>query len=282
VNFLSTRQKIFIARLAHGFVKGWRRLRGAPARAEFTRGGLRWMLDLDEGVDFSIYLLGSFEPDAVRCYEKRLKPGDIVLDIGANIGAHTLQFARLVGPSGRVLAFEPTAYAHGKLRANLALNPDLVPRVTLMQSLLMDRADAPVPEAICSGWPLVHDEGLHPDHLGKPHSTEGARSTTLDAAVTAAGLDRIAFVKLDVDGHELAVLKGATETLRRFRPPILIELCPQVCVEHGYPFSTLVRCLADLGYRFESFQGRALPDDPAALEALIPAKGGINVLAVAK
>jgi FkbM family methyltransferase len=238
------------------------------------------MLDLDEGVDFSVYLLGSFEPDAVRCYEKRLKPGDVVLDIGANIGAHTLHFARAVGPAGRVLAFEPTAYAHGKLRANLALNPELEPRVMLRQTLLMDSADAAVPETICSGWPLVQDEGLHPEHLGKPHSTAGARTATLDATFAAAGVDRIDFVKLDVDGHELAVLKGATATLRTLHPPILIELCPHVCEEHGYTFSELVQCLTDLGYRFESFQGRALPDDPAALEALIPAKGGINVLAV--
>ena len=90
-------------------------------QAEFKRGGLRWMLDLDEGIDFSIFLLGSFEPDAVRCFEKRIKPGDVVLDICANIGAHTLRLARLVGSSGRVLAFEPTIYAYAKLRSNLEL-----------------------------------------------------------------------------------------------------------------------------------------------------------------
>jgi len=280
MNLLSTRQKIFAARIAHTFVKGWRRLRGLSSRAEFSRGGLRWLLDLDEGIDFSIFLLGSFEPDVVRCYEKRVSPGDVVLDIGANIGAHSLHFARLVGPAGRVLAFEPTAYAHAKLRANLALNPELVPRVLLAQTLLADTSEAAVPATICSSWPLGHEEGLHPEHLGKPHTTEGAGSSTLDAAVAAAGVKRIAFVKLDVDGHELSVLRGATGTLRASRPPILIELCPHVCVEHGYPFSELVGCLVGLGYRFESLEGRALPDDTAGLEKLIPAKGGINVLAL--
>ncbi len=280
VNLLSTRQKIFIAKVAHRFVKAWRKLRGLPTQAEFTRGGLRWLLDLNEGIDFSIFLLGSFEPDAVRCYESLLKPGDVAIDIGANIGAHTLHLARVVGPQGKVLAFEPTAYAHTKLRANLALNPELVPRVSLRQLLLMESSDAAVPETICSSWPLGKEEGLHPDHLGKPHTTEGAGSSTLDAAVEAAGVGRIAFVKLDVDGHELSVLRGATKTLATSRPPILIELCPQVCVEHGYPFSELVQCITGLGYRFETFKGRALPDDPAALEKLIPAKGGINVLAI--
>jgi len=280
VNLLNTRQKIFVARFAHRFVKAWRRLRGLRTRAEFTRGGLRWLLDLNEGIDFSIFLLGSFEPDAVRCYESRLQPGDVAIDIGANIGAHTLHLARAVGPSGRVLAFEPTAYAHAKLCANLALNPELVPRVTARQLLLMDSSDAAVPETICSSWPLGDEEGLHPEHLGKPHTTEGAGSSTLDAAVEAAGVGRIAFVKLDVDGHELSVLRGATKMLSTSRPPILIELCPHVCVEHGYPFSELVQCITGLGYRFETFKGRPLPDDPAAIEKLIPAKGGINVLAL--
>lgn len=280
MNVLNTQRKIALARIANRFIKGGRKLLGIPMRAEFKRGGLRWLLDLNEGIDFSIFLLGSFEPDAVRCFEKRVKPGDVVLDIGANIGAHTLRLAHLVGPSGKVLAFEPTAYAYAKLRANLELNPELVPRVSVRQLLLADTPGAAVPETICSGWPLVHEAGLHPDHLGKPHSTQGAGCSTLDEAVAAAGAEKVAFMKLDVDGHELSVLKGATGTLRKSRPVILVELCPHVCVEHGYPFAELVACFTGLGYRFESFDGSALPDDPAALEKFIPARGSINVLAL--
>jgi FkbM family methyltransferase len=54
-----------------------------------------------------------------------VKPGNAVLDIGRNIGAHTLPLAHLVGPHGRVIAFEPTAYAIRKMRANIALNAGL-------------------------------------------------------------------------------------------------------------------------------------------------------------
>jgi FkbM family methyltransferase len=248
-------------------------------QAEFTRGGLRWQLDLNEGIDFSIFLLGSFEPDAVRCYESRLRPGDTVLDIGANVGAHTLPLARAVGSGGRVLSFEPTIYAHQKLKANLALNPELQPVVTLQQTLLTDTPGGAIPETICSSWPLGHEEGLHPEHRGKPQSTQGAVSLTLDEAVAAAGVERIAFVKLDVDGFELAVLRGAAATLKGC-PPILIELCPHVCVEHGHTFGELIECLTGLGYRFESLTGRPLPSEADALEKIIPQKGGINVLAL--
>lgn len=275
---LNTRQKIAVAKLAHRAVKLARRACGLPMRAPFQRGGLTWQLDLNEGIDFSIFLFGAFEPDAVRCYQALLRPGDIALDIGANIGAHTLPLASAVGPTGRVFAFEPTAYAFAKLHANVALNPALKARVQATQTLLGETAGAAVPYAICSGWPLEAGENLHPEHLGEPHSTAGATAATLDEIL--ADVPRVDFIKLDVDGHELAILRGARQLLARFHPPILIELCPHVCTEHGYPFSDLIEELTGAGYRFQQFDGTALPAATAALEKHVPRNGSINVLAV--
>ena len=122
---LSTAQKIRIARVLSGGVIGLRRTLGLPSEVTTRRGGVRWRLDLTEGIDLSIYLLGAFEPATVKLYRRLVKPGDVVLDIGANIGAHVLPLAVLVGDAGRVIAFEPTRYACRKLQANLALNPRL-------------------------------------------------------------------------------------------------------------------------------------------------------------
>ena len=275
---LSTSQKIAIATLASRLVRGTRSLFGLPEKAIFTRGGIRWELDLKEGIDFAIWLFGHFEPDAYAAYKARLQPGDVVLDIGANIGGHALPLAQCVAPTGKVLAFEPTIYAFGKLNRHRELNPELGKLIFARQTLLMDSPAAAVPATIASAWPLEAQEGLHPDHLGRMESTTGAQAATLDELV--ADEPRIDFIKLDVDGHELAVLKGARATLARCQPPILIELCPQVCVEHGHTFADLVQEITSAGYRFEAFNGRALPSDPAALEALIPEKGGLNVLAL--
>ena len=72
-----------------------------------SENGIRYHLDLNEGIDFSIYLLGSFEPGTQRTLQKLVKPGDVVFDIGANIGAHTLSMAQSVGDSGKSMRSSP-------------------------------------------------------------------------------------------------------------------------------------------------------------------------------
>src|SRR5689334_16414097 len=134
---MSTRQKIQIARVLSTTVVSLRRLVGLPAEIVAKRRGLNWSLNLKEGIDFAIYLLGGFEVRTLRRYTQLVKPGDIVLDIGANVGAHTLPLAQLVGPTGKVYAFEPTLYAFGKQRTNISLNPELAPRISTHQMMLM-------------------------------------------------------------------------------------------------------------------------------------------------
>ena len=116
---MKTTHKIALARFAYrtiGFARG---LMGLGDHVQVTRDGLRYDLDLSQAIDFTIFLLGRFEASTVAALRRYVKPGATVLDIGANIGSHTLQLARLVGPSGRVLSFEPTDFAFGKLRKNL-------------------------------------------------------------------------------------------------------------------------------------------------------------------
>lgn len=273
----STLQKIALAKAAHRAVKLYRRARRLPMQDRFHRGGLEWNLNLNEGIDFSIFLLGAFEGEAVRFYRRRLRPGDVVLDIGANVGAHTLPIAAAVKPSGRVYAFEPTAYAFSKLKTNLALNPELETLVSTNQ-VLLGNGSVDLPQEVYAGWPLEFGRNLHPDHGGEPHGTDGASGGTLNALVEQFG--RVDFIKIDVDGHELPVLQGADKVLERFRPPILIELCPHVCVSHGYSFAALVNLLTGAGYRLQALDGKPLPMDPAALERTIPEKGAVNALAV--
>jgi FkbM family methyltransferase len=277
---LKTAHKIAIATIASKGVLLTRRLVGLGSIADVTRHGVRWRLDLREGIDFSIYLLGSFEPRTVRTYAGLVKSGDIVLDIGANIGAHTLVLARLVGPAGRVIAFEPTAFAFNKLGGNVALNPDLAPRISPFQSMLVAERSGGVPPTLFSSWPLSAEHGLHAKHKGRSMTTDGASAVTLDDAVRALDLQAVDFIKIDVDGHELPVLRGGQATIDRFCPAILIELAPHVHEEEGYSFDELITFFDERGYRFFNANGgKDVPVDATRLRTIIPDGGCINVLA---
>ena len=201
---LNTAQKIKIAQLASSCVLLARRLIGRGTTATVQRGGVQWQLDLREGIDFSIYLLGAFEPSTVRAYSRVITPGATIVDIGANVGAHTLFLARLCGASGRVVAFEPTQYAFDKLQRNVELNPDIARRVSCQQVMLVATANSAVEQAIYSSWPLQNsvDSELHAQHKGRLMATAGATAETLDGALQRLGVHKVDFVKLDVDGHE--------------------------------------------------------------------------------
>jgi hypothetical protein len=96
---LRTKTKVQLAALAYRCIALGRAIAGKDNFATVRRRGLRWRLDLSEGIDFSIYLLGSFEQSTVVTLRKLVNSGDVVFDIGANIGAHTLGLARSVGPA---------------------------------------------------------------------------------------------------------------------------------------------------------------------------------------
>jgi hypothetical protein len=117
---LTTREKITMAKAGYHLIMAGRRLCGLPRRLQVERDGLAWQLDLAEAIDFTIWLRGRFEPATLALCERLLSPGAVVLDIGANVGAQTLPLARAAGNTGCVYAFEPTAFAVEKLRANIA------------------------------------------------------------------------------------------------------------------------------------------------------------------
>jgi FkbM family methyltransferase len=167
-----------------------RALAGRGRQTVIERRGVRWSLDLAEGIDFAIFLFGAFELRTLRAYWPLIRPGDVVLDIGANIGAHTLMFAKRTGDAGKVFAFEPTRYAHAKLVKNLALNPWACGCVVPEQAMLVGADGVPATKEIPASWPLGFggSSARHVDHGGVPMETAGARVLTLDAYLREAAV----------------------------------------------------------------------------------------------
>jgi FkbM family methyltransferase len=278
---LSVPQKMFVARCLNRSLRVARGVAGRDMQVRCRRNGIAWQLDLNEGIDLSIYLLGAFEPRVLRAYTPLIAPGATVLDIGANIGAHTLHFSRLAGPTGRVLAVEPTDYAIAKLRRNLQLNPALAARVTTHQNFLVSDRSIPPPAAVPSSWP-IGDGRADPrvGAVGRYQPATAAVAVTADDFCAAEGVTRIDFVKIDVDGNEYSVLRGFRLGLERFRPTILIEFAPyHYDGGNEGEFDKLVSSLADLGYDFtDASSGRYIPNDPKGLRKLVVPISGINAL----
>jgi FkbM family methyltransferase len=280
---LTTKTKVTLAALAYRVISWGRRIAGKNQHVLVRRRGLQWSLDLREGIDFSIYLLGSFERSTGATLEKLVKHGDTVFDIGANIGAHTLGLARSVGPHGRVFALEPADFAFVKLQQNLAANPDLQSRAVARQVLLAATGDAKIQQQIYASWPLEKHEDVHPKHRGRLATTMNAVVDTLDEFVKREGIERLDLIKIDVDGHELQVLQGAQKTLVAFHPILVMEMSPYVHAEEQSSFASLVALLRENGYSIQDASTwKALPLDAGKLEAMIPDGSSINVIASAK
>ncbi|HYO15160.1 MAG TPA: FkbM family methyltransferase [Thermoanaerobaculia bacterium] len=273
-----TRIKIGIARVLYkGLPPSYRR-----GQHRITRGGIRYEVDLTEGIDLSLFLFGGFQRHVTRSRFASIPADGVIFDVGANTGVMALQFAKLA-PRGHVYAFEPTHYAFARLQTNLGLNPDLAARITAIQIFVSaSRGDRPAPQIFAS-WKVdgTRDDGRHPVHLGTPVSAEGVGTTTVDTFVAEHGLARLDFVKIDTDGHEMEVLKGAVETLDRFRPAVVFEIGLYVMQERGIDFSPYEEYFRSLGYRvLDSKTGREIT--AANHQRIIPARGTIDALALPK
>jgi FkbM family methyltransferase len=277
---MKTIHKIATARAIYHAIHAGRTLLGRTDQEIVVRDDVSYDLDLSQGIDFAIFLGNIYERQTKAALRKLVSPGSLVLDIGANIGAHTLHLAQLVGPNGRVMAFEPTDFAFRKLSRNLKLNPSLAARVEAHHCFLTANDGAGVPNAIYSSWPLAVEAGLHAKHLGREMQTESAQARSLDSVLRELGDRKVQLVKLDVDGFECDVLRGATALLRDARPIFVMELAPYVLEERGTSLDELVSYFAPNGYIFRDERtAKPLPSSAAELKRLIGDGEGINVVA---
>lgn len=271
-----TRIKIGIARLLYkGLPPGYR-----TKKRRITRGGIRYEADLSEGIDLSLFLFGGFQKHVTRSRWVEIPEDAVILDVGANIGVMTLQFAKLAS-RGHVYAFEPTHYAFRQLQVNLDLNPPLATRVTAIQTFVsVSSVDRPALQVYAS-WKVdgTHGGDRHPVHLGTASATEGVGATTLDDLAATCGLTRVDLVKIDTDGHELEVLKGAVQILKRLRPAVVFEVGIYLMGERGIGFTHYEELFHSFGYRIvDAKTGRKITT--ANHRRIIPARGTIDALAL--
>ena len=214
-----------------------------PIVAGRLRG--RWWLPASRGKVLRI-LGGTYEPEQTRLFEEHVRPGATVLDIGAHVGYYTLLSAVLAGPSGRVVAFEPSPANAAFLRRHVALNR--LGQVSVEEAAVSDRAGT---ARFGSG------SGSGTGHLAEKGEIT-VRTLTVDGLCAEHGLTPTA-VKIDVEGAEAAVLRGARETLARARPAVFLST-------HGLEaHAASLALLRDLGYALSPILGGELDTTPEVL-----------------
>lgn len=169
----------------------------------------------DMYVGQSLQLFGEFSPGEMDLYRFLLSPGDVVVEVGANLGALTVPIAQCVGDTGVVIAYEPQRVTYQALCGNLALNS--LPNVVAHNNAV----GAVVGSTHCPAVTLSAPDnvgGVEMDASKPPN----VAVTTLDTDLGA--IPRLTLLKIDVEGMEVDVLAGADALIRRTRPTIVAEI----------------------------------------------------------
>ena len=166
------------------------------------------------------YVLGTYEPDFFNALRKQIRRGDTCVDVGGHLGYYSFIMARLVGPQGRVITFEPVVENLVGLRESIEINK--FSNIRLVDTALGERPGV---------LKLIRSElekfTATPSTRG--YAVEGAQKEvdvkvdTLDSFLARENITPDV-IKIDVEGAELDVLRGATETLRKMRPKVLVEI----------------------------------------------------------
>lgn len=192
-------------------------------------------------------LRNKFENIESMFIERSLEPGMIALDIGAHHGYYTLLASKQVGPSGQVVAFEPSQRERQRLIHHVQINSCSNVRVEEMAlSETEGRADLYVVDGKETGC-----NSLRPPETRQSTDAIEVKVARLDDYMRQQNLRHVDFVKMDVEGAELSVLKGAVDFLeRKPRPIIFCEVQDIRTRPWGYPAREIVNFLLERGFRW--------------------------------
>jgi FkbM family methyltransferase len=208
----------------------------------------------------ALWIDAEYERAETALLRRIVKPGWIAVDAGANFGWYAIHLSTLVGAEGKVFAFEPVPATFQELEANSALNScENLETFRMAIGNSVDPINIYVPQIALGGGAASQflDSG---EKLQVP-------MTRLDDFVNDKNLTRVDFIKADIEGGELALLRGGEHLLKTFRPTILIEIVDIHCRRFGHTPEDVYDCLIGSGYtgRYITAQGELVDLDPRYL-----------------
>jgi len=212
-------------------------------------------IDRSRSIGAAIYWTGFHEFHELLFLNRFLTRDMVFADVGANLGEYTLFAAKRV-KNGKVLSFEPMPKMTALLQENIKLNG--FQNVRVMNYGLSDK-EATLPIHEIEGA----DDGLSTFFIGdlKSRGTTEASLKALDAVAGELGIQRIDFIKMDIEGAELYALRGAVNTIRKYRPTMMVEINSHSYKSAGYSVEDIFKFFSDLSYQAYEIkkQGELVP-----------------------
>ena len=196
---------------------------------------------------------GAYEPHVTRCLNILLRPGDTFVDVGAHIGFFSLVASSLVGPSGRVYAFEPNPRIFPVLQSNASAYPWLLPQMKAIWKESCSLTFSDPEQAGESGWGklgAIRCEG----HI------EEIQALALDEWYEEVNSPEIRLIKIDAEGAEPYILEGARRILASARPFLILEINDVLLRDGGRSRANVDHTLRRHDYRAFAIQSRAIEE----------------------
>jgi FkbM family methyltransferase len=251
-------------------VEGIRQLLFDQLREPFTmpwRHGLQVVITPAEETSRVLFVSGAYEPASMLAFQRFLFPGAVFLDIGANVGVYTLVSSRLVGAAGHVYSFEPSSRERTTLERNLAIND--CGNVSVIPAAVSDRSGTGALRIAAGQFrgqnTLAPSFGFSAVQLA---GIESVPLVSLDGLWQERKLRRPDVVKIDAEGHELRVLRGALALLRDAMPVVVFEINDTLLQASDATRDAVEAVLRGLGYSL--FR----PDEGTALLVEVPSLRG--------
>ena len=217
-----------------------------PVRIE-VEPGVSLLLDPADDISRTILVsrAGRWEPEVWRAISSGLSDGAVFFDVGAHIGYDSLKAATTVGEKGRVVAFEPNPHTLTQLRSNIDASSA---RNVIVQPIACTDTETTLTLFDSTLGGNSGSSSLSRENAGPVTRSYTVRGRPIDDVVKELAIERLDVLKADVEGAELIVLRGATETLRRFHPKLILEVVPRQLASMGTSVEELESFVRSLGY----------------------------------
>ncbi len=219
---------------------------------------LKIKLHIDEWIQQQIYFLDAFDERGIRFLKNHLKPGDVFLDIGANIGCYTLAASQIVTQTGKVYAFEAISGVFEKLTFNANINK-------LQNVVLENKAIYSKEDTLTFYVSARENMGMSSifRHDTESGQTEMVKAISIDQYVREKNIEKIDIIKIDIEGAEMYALQGMTETLQNMKPLVMMELSDDVLPNTEFSKHDVISFMANMGYEPRAINTIGIPVNSA-------------------